>query len=434
MNRIRQHRLTLALLFSLLLHLVAMGSPGWHVPTLEEMLPSTEVLDARLDAQLIIPAQTPVTDVRMNAPTVSSKATRSPSKPLTSRPRVRQMTSASTVPAPQGVLAMPPILPMPQETAADEAQSAADAGRVRDVAEPDTADTADTADTGLADAALALANMNAHDAQGSETRTTSAHAGARNDTRSVTASGLQLPRRGHVRFNVTRGEQGFVMGQSVHHWNHDDKSYVLNSVTETTGLIALFRSVRVVWLSQGAFGHDGLHPHEFRTEKDGVRSDAATLDWPMMKLTLSDGNGRVREVPLQPGTQDVLSMFYQLGSLISRTQGNDEKITKKLAGDSFYVTTGRKLERYRFDLLGDENLTLPQRGRQRALHVRTLAGDQTIDVWLAYELRGLPIRIRYTDGKGDSYDQMADEIEFEDKATQSQAQTPSQSQTQTTGH
>lgn len=418
MNRIRQYRLTLALLFSLLLHLVAMGSPGWHVPTLEDVLSSTDRSDARLDAQLIIPAQTPTADVRTNTSTVSPKATRSPSKPSVSRPRVRQMTSASTVPAPQGVLAMP------QETAADDAQSAADAGQVRDVAEPDIADT------GLAEAALALANMNMHDAQGSEGRTTSARAGARNDTRSVTASGLQLPCRGHVRFNVTRGEQGFVMGQSVHHWNHDDKSYVLNSVTETTGLIALFRSVRVVWLSQGAFGHDGLHPHEFRTEKDGVRSDAATLDWPMMKLTLSDGNGRVREVPLQPGTQDVLSMFYQLGSLVSRTRENEGKDTKKLADDSFYVTTGRKLERYRFDILGDETLSLPQHGRQRTLHVRTLAGDQTIDVWLAYELRGLPIRIRYTDGKGDSYDQMADEIEFEDKAAQSQ----SQSQTQTTEH
>jgi len=413
MNRIRQHRLTLALLFSLLLHLVAMGSPGWHVPTLDNVLSSTELPDARLDAQLIIPALTPAADVRLNPSRVTPKpSSRFQSTRSAPHPIARQEASVSAVSAPPGVLAMPPVLP---ETEGEQDVMGMES-------EPDVSELVAATE----DVALALANTREPLTSGG--RTTDMGASARNEARSATVPSLQLPRRGHVRFNVTRGEQGFVMGQSVHHWNHDDKSYVLNSVTETTGLIALFRSVRVVWLSQGAFSHDGLHPHEFRTEKDGVRSDAATLDWPTMKLTLLDGNGRVRELPLQAGTQDVLSMFYQLGSLVS--QGGDEKGTKKPVASSFYVTTGRKLERYRFDILGDESMTLPRRGRQRALHVRTLAGEQTIDVWLAYDLRGLPIRIRYTDGKGDSYDQMADEIEFEDKAAQRQ----SQNQTQMTGH
>ena len=225
---------------------------------------------------------------------------------------------------------------------------------------------------------------------------------------------LTLPRRGSVRFAVSRGDQGFVVGQSTHHWNHDGKTYVLNSVTETTGLIALFRSVRVVWLSQGEVRGDGLLPHEFRTEKDGVRGDAASFDWEAMKLGLTGGSQR--EVRLQPGTQDVLSMFYQLSTMLPMLvrESNDVGEARERRGSfSLYVTTGRKLERYRFDVLGEERLALRQRGSQRVLHVRTPAGDQTIDIWLGMDLRGLPLKIRYTDGKGDSFDQKAEEIEFD---------------------
>ncbi|MBP9712540.1 MAG: DUF3108 domain-containing protein [Sterolibacterium sp.] len=392
----RQHRLTLALLISLLLHLVAMGAPGWRVPTLNDWLPQEEIRPSHMDARLVAPA------AELSPAVAARRVAGVPQAPLKPVPVRRVVAVASPSPVPAGVLALPPesstvdAAAEPSFNPAVEAGASLAADEVLAFAEPGRA----TAAAPVADAGT---DMNA------DTDTDAARS-------AVASPRFQLPRRGHVRFNVTRGEQGFVVGQSVHHWNHDNKSYVLNSVTETTGLIALFRSVRVVWLSQGEIGRDGLRPHEFRTEREGVRGDSASFDWPALKLGLS--GGVLREQPLPPGTQDVLSMFYELGHWLpvwSREAG-----TGKPNSNSLYVTTGRKLERYRFEILGDETLTLRQRGRQRALHVRTLAGEQTIDIWLAYDLRGLPLRIRYTDGKGESYDQLADEIEFDDMTAPTQ--------------
>ena len=196
-----------------------------------------------------------------------------------------------------------------------------------------------------------------------------------------------------------RGDQGFVVGQAVHLWKHDDKAYEISSVTETTGLAALFRPARVTQTSEGEITAEGLQPHEYRTTRNDVATESATFDWQAHKLRYSGE----RNAPISPGSQDMLSLFYQLG-----LQAVGERTEIMLA-------TGKKYERYTFASLGEEKLST-RFGEQRVLHLRTVGetGSEATEVWLGLDLHGLPLKVRYTDRHGESFEQVAEEVEFDD--------------------
>lgn len=218
-----------------------------------------------------------------------------------------------------------------------------------------------------------------------------------------------LPRHGRTRFAVMRGDQGFVVGQAVHTWSQDGKNYEIESVTETTGLAALFRPARVTQTSMGELTAEGLKPHEYRTKRNEVPGEAATFDWQAQKLRFSGE----RNAPIFPGSQDMLSLFYQLG------QKPASERTELL------IATGKKYEPYVFASLGEETLQT-RFGEQRVLHLRTVggAGSEATEVWLGLDLHGLPLKIRYTDRNGDSFVQIAEEIEFNDNESNEGASLP----------
>ncbi|MCK9387613.1 MAG: DUF3108 domain-containing protein [Sulfuritalea sp.] len=209
-----------------------------------------------------------------------------------------------------------------------------------------------------------------------------------------------LPDKGRVRYTITRGEDGFVIGQSVHTWQHDGFTYKLQSVTETTGLAALFKPARVVQSSQGEVTTDGLKPREFRHERVGGL-DTANFDWARNVVAYAG-----REDSIAVGAQDFLSMYYQLVLLAPKSGALDMPIA-----------TGRKLESYRFEVLGEEAVTLAA-GERRALRLKTRSGNDTIELWLGVgngaDRRGLPLKIRFTDRKGEIFDQIADETDIQE--------------------
>lgn len=206
-----------------------------------------------------------------------------------------------------------------------------------------------------------------------------------------------LPGRGRLRYVITRGEGGFVIGQAVHSWDHDGFTYRLKSMTETTGLAAVFKPVQVFQSSQGEVTADGLRPREFRHERAGS-IDTANFDWTRRVVRYA-----AREDSIVAGTQDMLSMYYQL-VLLAPQSGVVE----------MPIATGRKLEIFRLEVLGEETLTLPG-GERRALHVRTRTSNDTIELWLRTGAdaasRGLPLKIRFIDRRGDIYDQIADDLD-----------------------
>jgi len=207
-----------------------------------------------------------------------------------------------------------------------------------------------------------------------------------------------LPRTGSVRYALAHGADGFVVGQVTHTWEHDGRAYKMQSVTETTGLAALLKPARTLQSSQGDVTAAGLRPREFRHER-AKGLDTASFDWTRGLVRYAGQEDRIAV-----GAQDMLSMYYQLVLLGVKGGALDMPIA-----------TGRKLEVYRFEVLGEDLVTLPL-GKRRAVHLKTRSsGDDSIEVWIAPEVRGLPVKIRFTDRKGEVFDQLAQDIAIQDK-------------------
>jgi hypothetical protein len=161
-------------------------------------------------------------------------------------------------------------------------------------------------------------------------------------------------------------------------------------------LAAVFKPAQVFQSSQGEVTAEGLRPREFRHERTGG-IDTASFDWTRRIVAYAG-----REDSIAVGTQDMLSMYYQLVLLAPQ------------AGVlAMPIATGRKLENYRFEVLGEETLALPG-GARRALHVKTPSGSDSLEMWLAVgeggAARGLPLKIRFIDRKGEIFDQIADDL------------------------
>lgn len=218
---------------------------------------------------------------------------------------------------------------------------------------------------------------------------------------------IPWPRQGRIRFLITRGgnEQGMLIGQSVHTWKHDGTNYALQTVSETTGLVALFRQARVVQASEGRVGAEGIVPQEFRVERNGQAGERARFDWEGRKVTFHAGSRKEREMALAAGTQDVLSQIYQIGML-----GTAARV-------ELMIATGKNYGRYAYEAVGDEKLAT-RFGELRTWHVKTpaLPGEQAMELWLALDYRNLPVRIRYMDRKGEVFDQNAVEFEIDGAA------------------
>lgn len=222
---------------------------------------------------------------------------------------------------------------------------------------------------------------------------------ARAEPATPVSTDVALPRRGRIQFAINRGDRGFVVGRAVHTWHADAGRYEITNVSETTGLAALFRPVRMLQSSTGELAGVDLLPREYRAGRDDKLIDVASFDREAGQLRYAAG----RVAPLLAGEQDLLSAFYQLGR---RPIAEAVELT---------VTTGRKIERYRFVVVGEEKLLL--RGDEvRTVHLLSGGepGQDATEVWLAPSLHGLPLKIRYTDRNGDAYEQVAEELVFDE--------------------
>ena len=205
-----------------------------------------------------------------------------------------------------------------------------------------------------------------------------------------------LPANGTIRYAIFMGERGFQIGRAEHTWEFtEDGRYRLTGMTETSGLAALFKSIRFENESSGRLVAGGLQPELYRTRKNGQdANENADCDWATTAVHLSRGD---KTQAIIAGTQDILSLNYQLAYLGGLAEGS-------VIG----VVTGRKYERYAVDSLGEEEIETPA-GRFRTLHLRAMT-DKTTEVWIALDHDGLPVKIRFTDKKGESFEQVATEI------------------------
>ena len=211
-----------------------------------------------------------------------------------------------------------------------------------------------------------------------------------------------FPRRARLGFKLTLGDRGMLIGNAVHTWQSDGKTYRIESHSTSAGVVALFKTVKLSQSSEGVLDDGGLKPRLFRTERDGKVTEEASFNWESGQVTLKNGD-KIREVPLTPGAQDMLSLFYQS----ALTWRGDATIATNVA-------TGKSFNTYQLTLVGEE--WLPTRlGRLATVHLKriTSAGEDAVDIWLGRDLAWLPVRIRFADRKGDIIDQLVDDIEID---------------------
>ena len=205
-----------------------------------------------------------------------------------------------------------------------------------------------------------------------------------------------LAAKGTIRFAIFKESLGLQVGRAEHSWEFaEDGRYRLTGITETSGLAALIKPVRLEVESRGRMVAGGLQPESFRSLKNGVDSkENADFEWSTATVALAR-DGSVREIAA--GTQDILSLNYQLAYL-----------GKLAEGSTIGVVTGKKYERYMLDSLGEEEIEVPA-GRFRTLHLRAMT-DNTTEIWIALDRQRLPVKIRFTDKKGESFEQVATEL------------------------
>ena len=195
-------------------------------------------------------------------------------------------------------------------------------------------------------------------------------------------------------FAATYGEGGFVIGETRQEFAAAAGRYTLRSSFEPKGLAALRGRTRSQE-SSGEVTVEGLRPLSFRDQREGREPEIASLDWAAGKVAFAGGRS---DAALPAGAQDLLSVFFQLGWLAPRQN------------ISLAVATGSRIGRWTFEFLGEETLTISS-VPQATVHLRTQADGDTTEVWLATGMGGLPVKIRYTDRKGDVFEQVAKELE-----------------------
>ena len=155
-----------------------------------------------------------------------------------------------------------------------------------------------------------------------------------------------------------------------------------------------------VQTSQGSVGPQGLLPLRFGDRRRGAEK-AAHFDHARQLIRFSNN---APDVPLQPGAQDRLSVFLQLGALLqARPQAYPEG-----ASIAVQVASTGGAEVWQFQVGALQSLALPAGTvpARRLLREPRRDYDSTVEVWLAPSLQHLPVRIRVTEHDGSLADQL----------------------------
>lgn len=213
-----------------------------------------------------------------------------------------------------------------------------------------------------------------------------------------------LPGEVRLEFEVYRGDT-LRIGETRYRWVHDGQRYRMDSVTETTGLAGLLKPLRIDQSSEGEIGPQGVRPRLFvqDAQQSKPADERIDFDWQRGRVMLRSGS-TVSEHPLQPGSQDMASLWLEL-------------IWRAREGGTFdfNVATGRRYTPRWFvpDAEPAELDTALGRLAVRRIHMRAQPGDNQIEFWLAPALRWLPVRIRFTDRRGEVFDQRVRLVEYD---------------------
>lgn len=208
----------------------------------------------------------------------------------------------------------------------------------------------------------------------------------------------QVPASLSLDFNVYYGDstsRGVQVAQAVYRLNHSQDEYRLETEARATGVLSVFYGGMLLQSSVGALDAQGFRPRRY-TEKRGKRPERQ-LDFDARTRRIRLVGDPTVQLPFPEGTQDRLSVFFQLGLLARSNQSvvrPGQRFILPLAGT-------HRIDEPLFQVLGREAMRTAA-GAFEALHIAvSKPGDADapkFDIWLAPSLQMLPVRIRVVDG------------------------------------
>jgi len=218
-------------------------------------------------------------------------------------------------------------------------------------------------------------------------------------TQTVVAA--QIPMR--VEMEVSVEVKGMTLGAGRDVFEHDGKTYSVNTEARTVGIARAIRKMDEKRESRGLVTEQGLRPLTFRQTRTGKPPNAAQFDWAKGELTMDEG-GDIEKVPLLPGTLDQATLAYAF-IFMEPPKGESFKVK---------VTDGRKLQDYELAFVGRERIDTDL-GKVDTLHFRkVLVGDDKrgFEFWLSLEHHRLPVRIRIIEKDGTAFDSTVNKITY----------------------
>ena len=210
------------------------------------------------------------------------------------------------------------------------------------------------------------------------------------DAASAPAQPFAWPPSTRLSYKLLGHYRGPVEGTALVEWLREGTRYQVHLST-TIGPV-LSRHIT----SEGELTAQGLAPRRFDGEQKVLfRSPRRwQLRFSPEQVVLSNG----QTVPALPGAQDEASQFVQLTWLFT-TQPDTLRVGGAV---EMPLAISRKLERWTYDVAGEEMLRFPF-GEVPAFHLKprraATGGDLTAEIWIAPTLQYLPVRIRITDAK-----------------------------------
>lgn len=172
--------------------------------------------------------------------------------------------------------------------------------------------------------------------------------------------------------------------------------YTIKSVAQAKGFASLFVSGQLRQESEGRVTDKGLQPERFLYQygNDAAKAQRASFDWAAGKLVMESAKGKTT-VPLERGTQDLLSFMYQF------------MFTPPLEEMKLSVTNGKRLRTYDYSFEGEEQISTKM-GDFRTIHIAKSSADgkDKTEVWLAMDYQYIPVKIRKTEDSGNVIEQI----------------------------
>lgn len=190
-------------------------------------------------------------------------------------------------------------------------------------------------------------------------------------------------------FEVRRGNDSSTAGITriifILDKNH---TYILTSMTQAKGLASLFFDT-LSQKSVGVFTDQSLIPshYSYQYGNDPKKALSAHFNWSEGRLLINNSKGNKTEI-LTEGTQDLLSFMYQFMFL------------PPLENTEIIITNGKNMRTYSYHFQGEETI-VTKFGELSTIHLlKTGDDDEKTELWLALDYQYLPVKIRKTEKDG----------------------------------